>query len=170
MAYVALFLAVAVDNAVRLFLPPFSWAGRLLPDLPLLTALYVGFHARHTGQLWFAVMQGVFADCLSSCPLGHFAFLYGAAAYLAWRMRRFLPPDAAASYAVATLVCALCTVALGALVALLSSAGAPSAGAAAAAARAVGSALVAPFVYGLWERSRLFRRALGGRAYYEFAA
>ncbi len=170
MAYLALFLAVAIDNAARLFLPPGDWAGSLLPDLPLLTALFVGFHARHTGQLWFAVMQGGFADCLSACPLGHFAFLYGAAAYLAWKVRRFLPPDAATSYVVATLFCALATVALGALVALLSAAGDPAAGAGAAAARALGSALVAPVVYGLWERSRLFRRALGGRSYYEFAA
>ena len=163
MAYVGLLLAVLLDNSVRLLVP------MELPDLPLITALYVGFHARNTEQLWYAIALGAAADCFSSFALGHFAFLYGAAAYLAWRIRRFLPPDPGLAFIPACLFCGLVTAFLALLLALIS-AGSPTAGGFLDAIfTALLSAVSAPLFFGLWSRSRLFRRALGGRRYYEFA-
>ena len=140
-----------------------------LPDLPFITALYVGFHARNTEQLWYAIVLGALVDCFSSFALGHFAFLYGAAAYLAWRIRRFLPPDPGLAFIPASLFCGLVTVFLALLLALISAGGATSGGFLDAIFRVLLSAASAPVFFGLWSRSRLFRGALGSRRYYEFA-
>jgi len=167
MAYVGLLLAVLIDNAVRL-LAPETLAMRALPDLPFVTALYVGFRARDTGQLGLAVVLGIFADCFSSRPLGHFAFLYGCAAYFSLGMRRYVPPDAFKSHVVAALACGILTQLLALLVAAVTVDGPLGAGFLRSLLSAVASAVAAPFIFGLWDRSRLFRRALGGTAY-EFA-
>lgn len=167
MAYLGLLLAVVVDTAARLFA---AGAAGALPSLPFVTALYIGFHARHSRQLSLAIALGIIADCFSTCPLGHFAFLYGAGAYVAFRIRRFLPPDPGLAYAVASFFCGVVVAFLALVVAVLSTRGSAAAGFGPSILVAATSALSAPFVFGLWSRSRLFRGALGGRTYYEFAA
>jgi rod shape-determining protein MreD len=168
MAYLGLLLAVALDNALRVVMPE-GLALRLMPDLPLITALYVGFRARDTDQLGLAVILGLLVDCFSSRPLGHFAFLYGCAAYFALGLRRVVPPDAYASHAVACLVCALLTKLLALLLAAVTVDGPLLAGFLRSLLAAVASAAAAPFVFGLLDRSRFFRRALGGKSSYRFA-
>lgn len=165
MAYLGLLLAVVADHSLRLLLPGLRGA---MPSLPLLTALFVGFRARSTQHLWLAVALGMLQDCMSSVPLGHFAFLYGAAAYLAFRVRRFLPPDPGLSYIAGSLLCGLLTAFLALVLAVLSTRGSAS-GFGAAVLVAVTSALSAPLVFGVLSRSRLFRAAFSGRDYYEFA-
>jgi len=165
MAYVGLLLAVVVDTAFQVLMP--GRAG-LAPDLPLITALYIGFHARNTQQLGLAVMLGAMADCFSSHPLGHFAFLFGASAYMARRTRRYLPPDAALSYVVGCLLCGIFYAFLSLGFAIVTNSGAIASGFGRALLEACTSALCAPFVFGLWDRTRLFRKALRGRKY-EFA-
>lgn len=168
MAYLGLLLAVFLDTAFRLLAPDRFGLQTAMPSLPLITALYIGFHARHTSHLWLAVVLGMFADCFSSVPLGHFAFLYGSAAYLAFRIRRFLPPDPGLAYMVASLFCGLLTAFLALVVAVLSTRGS-AAGFGTAVLVALTSSLSAPFVFGLLSRSRLFKAAFGGRRHYEFA-
>lgn len=168
MAYVGLLLAVVADNAIRL-LAPEGFLLRTSPSLPLMTALYVGFRARDTRPLGLAVVLGLFADCFSpSRPLGHFAFLYGAAAYFALRLRRFVPSDHYTSHAVACLVAGFLTALLALLVAAVTVDGRLLPGFLQWLLRALSSALAAPFVFGLWDRSRLFPRDLRGTKY-EFA-
>lgn len=167
MAYVGLLLAVVADNALRLL--PEGFLLRTAPSLPLMTALYVGFRARDTRPLGLAVVLGLLADSFSpSRPLGHFAFLYGAAAYFALRLRRFVPSDHYTSHAVACLVAGFLTALLALLVAAVTVDGPLLPGFVQSLLRALSSALAAPFVFGLWDRSRLFRRDLRGTKY-EFA-
>ena len=164
MAYVGLLLAVLVDNAMRL-LATEGLLLRFAPSLPLMTALYVGFRARDARPLGLAIVLGLFADCFSAHPFGHFAFLYGCAAYFALRLRRFVPPDHYKSHAVACLVACVLTALLALLVAAVTVDGALWPGFVRSLLAAVSSALFAPFVFGIWDRSRLFRRALRGTEY-----
>jgi rod shape-determining protein MreD len=164
MAYIGLLLVVLADNALRL-LAPETFLVRALPDLRLVTALYIGFRARDTGQLGLAVALGLFSDCFSSRPLGYFAFLYGSAAYVALGLRRFVPPDAYRSHVVACLVAALLTQLLALILAAVTVDGPILPGFLRSLLGAVASALASPFVFVFWDRSRFFRRALGGRSY-----
>ncbi len=168
MAYFGLLLAVLLDNILRLLAPDVLGFQTAPPDLPLVTALYIGFRAKNTGQLGYAIILGILADCFSAGPVGHFAFLFGVAAYCALRVRRFVPPDAFVSHVVACLFCGLLTAFLGLLMAVVTIRGQVGAGFTRALLEAFTSALVAPFVFGIWDRSRFFRGALGGRGY-EFA-
>ena len=165
MAFLGLLLAVVVDTALRLLLPGLRG---VMPSVTLLTALFVGFHARRTEHLWLAIVLGILQDCFSTVPVGHFAFLYGAAAYLAFRVRRFLPQDPGLSYVGASLLCGLLTAFFALVIAVVSTRGSAS-GFGAAVLVAVTSALSAPFAFGLLAKSRLFRAALSGRDFYEFA-
>ena len=167
MAYVGLLLVVLLDNALRLLAP--GWIGMQtgLPDLPLITALYVGFRARDTGDLGLAVVLGVFADCFSADPIGHFAFLYGTAAFCALRIRRYVPPDAFVSHVIASFFCGLVACFFGLVLAIINFRGA-SVGFVHALAATGASALFAPFVFGIWDKSRFFSHALRRRGY-EFA-
>lgn len=164
MSYVGLLLAVLVDNALRL-LAPEGFLLRAAPNLPLITALYVGFRARDTRPLGLAVVLGLFADCFSSRPLGHFAFLYGSAAYFALRLRRFVPPDHYTTHVVACLVAGFLTALLALLVAAVTVGGPLLPGFLRSLLGMAASAIAAPFVFGIWDRSRFFRRALRGTDY-----
>jgi len=164
MAYVGLLLAVLADNAIRL-LAPEGFLLRAAPNLPLITALYVGFRARDARPLGLAVVLGLFADCFSARPFGHFAFLYGCAAYFALRLRRFVPPDHYKSHVVACFVAGVLTALLALLVAAVTVDGALLPGFLRSLLSAAVSAVAAPFAFGIWDRSRLFRRALRGTEY-----
>ncbi len=164
MAYVGLLLAVLLDNALRL-LAPEGFLLRATPNLPLITALYVGFRARDTRPLGLAVVLGLFADCLSDRPIGHFAFLYGSAAYFALRLRRFVPPDHYKSHVIACLVAGFLTALLALLVAAVTVDGRLFPGFLRSLLAIVASAIAAPFVFGIWDKTRLFRRALRGTEY-----
>jgi rod shape-determining protein MreD len=164
MAYVGLLLAVLADQVARR-LAPEGLLLRAMPDLPLVTALYVGFRARDTRPLGLAVVLGLFADCFSSRAIGHFAFLYGCAAYFALRLRRFVPPDHYKSHVAACLVAGLLTSLLSLLVAAVTVDGALLPGFLRSLLGMAASAVAAPFVFGLWDRTRLFRRALRGTGY-----
>jgi len=168
MAYVGLLLAVVADTTLRLLAPDAFWLQTAPPSLPLVTAIYIGFRARNTRQLGFAIVLGVLADCFSAAPIGHFAFLYGTAAYLALRVRRYVPSDALASHVVASLFCGVVTAFLGLLIASVRPGGASGAGLSRALIQVTMSASLAPFVFGMWDRSRFFKGALRGRGY-EFA-
>ena len=164
MAYVGLLLAVLADNAMRRL----AAEGFLLdvaPSLPLMTALYVGFRAKDTRPLGLAIVLGLFADCFSSRPAGHFAFLYGCAAYFALRLRRFVPSDHYTSHVVACLVAGVFTALLALLMAAVTVDGRLLPGFRISLLRAATSAVAAPFVFALWDRTRLFRRALRGTEY-----
>jgi rod shape-determining protein MreD len=166
MAYLALLLAVLVDTAFQLLAPDRFGLQTAPPDLPLITALYIGFQARTTRGLGLAVVLGLLTDCFSSHPLGHFAFLFGAAAYAARGIRRYLPPDPGLSYVVACIFCALLTAFLALGMALVTvEGGAIGAGFARALLEAVASSLCAPFVFAFWDKSRLFAKAFGGVSY-----
>ena len=168
MVYLGLLLAVVLDVSVRLLLPDRFALQTAPPDLPLLTALYIGFHARNASQLGYAVSLGLIADCFSSHPLGHFAFLYGASAYVARRVSRYLPPDAALSYVVASFLVGVVAALLALLLAVVTTRGAVAPGLGRALLQALTSALFAPIVFSGWDRSRFFRGAIGGERY-EFA-
>lgn len=164
MAYLGLLLVVLVDNVTRLLLPE-SFLLEALPDLPLMTAFYVGFRARDAGQLGLAIVLGLFADCFSSCPLGHFGFLYGSAAYVALRLSRFVPADHFKSHVAACLVAGFVTSLLALLIAAVTVDGPLWPGFLRSLAGTVASAVGAPFVFAIWDRSRLFRGQLRGSAY-----
>ena len=165
MAYLGLFLAVLLDNAILLLAPDRFGLQTAPPDISLITALYIGFHAKNTSQLRMAVVLGLIADCFSAHALGHFAFLFGAAAYIAHRVRRYLPPDAGISYIVACLFCGLATALLAFGIAMVTTRGAVAPGLQRGVLEALTSACFAPVVFGLWDKSRLFRKAIGGRRY-----
>ncbi|MHC5051219.1 MAG: hypothetical protein ACYTGK_11495, partial [Planctomycetota bacterium] len=107
-------------------------------------------------------------DCFSARPLGHFAFLYGSAAYFALHVRRYVPSDAFVSHIIACLFCGGLTALLGLLVSVAAGVAAVGTGFTRTLLEALTTALVAPFVFSLWDRSRFFRRALGGQRGYEF--
>jgi len=167
MAYLGLLLSVVLDNAIR-FLLPDAYLTRFVPSLPLVTALYIGFRARDTRPLGLAVVLGVFADCFSSRPLGHFAFLYGCAAYFALRLRRFVPMDHFRSHVAACLVAGLLTALLGLLIAAVTVDGPVLPGFLRSLVNTVSSAVFAPFLFAVWDGTRLFRGPLRGTSY-EFA-
>jgi rod shape-determining protein MreD len=167
MAYLGLILVVLLDNAIRLLLPE-GFLLQAVPDLPLVTAFYVGFRARDARPLGLAIVLGLFADCFSSCPLGHFGFLYGSAAYLALRLRRFVPADHYRTHVAACLVAGFVTSLLSLLIAAVTVDGPLAAGFLRSLVGTVASAIFAPFVFAVWDKSRLFRGQLRGSSY-EFA-
>ena len=168
MAYLGLLFVVVLDNAFQLLAPHGLGLRTAAPDLPLVTAVYIGFRARNTNELGLAILLGALVDCFSARPLGHFAFLYGSAAYFALHIRRYVPSDAFISHVVACLVCGLVTALLGLLLSVATGVGVVGPGFSRTLVEAATTAVVAPFVFGLWDRSRFFRRALGGRGAYEF--
>jgi len=168
-AYVGILAVLVLDTALRVVAPDrfgLQWAP---PDLPLITALYIGFRARDTGQLGLAVVLGLLADSFSARPLGHFGFLYGSAAYFALHVRRYVPPDAYLSHVVALFFCGLFTSLLGLLLAAVTVPGPVGDGFTRAFAASTLGALLAPFVFGILDRSGFFKRALGGRRRFDFA-
>ena len=165
MVYIGLFLAVICDNAIQLLAPDRFGLQSAPPDLSLITALYIGFHARGTRQLRLAIVLGLMADCFSSHAIGHFAFLFGAAAYCAQRVRRYLPPDAGLSYVVACLFCGLVTALLSLCIAVVTTGGALAPGFVRSLMETATSALFAPILFSIWDKSRLFRGAVGGQRY-----
>jgi len=171
MIHFALLLAVLADASLRLVLPGDRFALDWLPSIPLLTALYIGLHARRSGQLGYAVVLGLLLDCFSARPLGHFGFLLGAAAYVAWKIRRYVPPEAILPRMIACFFVG-CSVAFFGLVLAAASGGTTGNGPGLSRAllAAATSAASAPFVFGIWNQSRLFRRALSGRRHYELTA
>ena len=158
-------LVVFLDASLRLIGPAALGVPALFPDLSMLAALYVGFRARDERELGLALVLGAAADCFSARPFGHFAFLYGAGAYLALRVRRYVPPDALVTHMVASFVCGLAMAFLALLLAIVTVRSYLGAGFVRALVTAATSAVYAPFVFGLFDRSRLFRKALGGRPY-----
>lgn len=168
MAYLGLLFVVALDNAFLLLAPHGVGLRTAAPDLPLVTAIYIGFRARDTGELGLAILLGGLVDCFSARPLGHFAFLYGSAAYFALHVRRYVPSDAFVSHIVACLFCAVLAALLGLLVSVAAGVGAVGPGFSRTLLEALTTSLIAPFVFSLWDRSRFFRRALGGQGGYEF--
>jgi rod shape-determining protein MreD len=165
MVYLALVTAVLLDTILQVLLPDHLAAIFPPPDLPWLTALYIGFHAKNTNQLGLAIVLGLLADTFSSHPIGHFAFLFGVTAYLARGVRRYLPPEASLSFAVAALFCGLLVAFLGLGLAAVTSRGYLGPGFVRALLEVTTSALFAPAVFAAWDRSRLFRKALGGTVY-----
>ena len=161
-------LVILVDNALRLVAPAWFGMGTATPDLPLITALYIGFRARNTNQLGLAIALGIFADCFSSRPLGHFAFLYGCAAYLALQVRRYVPSDAYVSHVVGAFFCTFTVALIGLLMAVITVPGPIGPGFLRSVLTAATSSFFAPFVFAAWDRSRFFRRALGSGRRYEF--
>ncbi|MHC4410871.1 MAG: rod shape-determining protein MreD [Planctomycetota bacterium] len=171
MIHLALLLAVLADAALRLLLPGDRFELDWLPSIPLLTALYIGLHARRSGQLGYAIVLGLLLDCFSARPLGHFGFLLGTAAYFAWKVRRYVPPEAILPRMVACLIVGCAVAFLGLVLAAASGGGAGNGpGLSRALLVAATSAGSAPLVFGLWNQSRLFRRAFRGRRHYELAA
>lgn len=168
MIQIALLLAVAADNLLRLVVPgDVTW----LPSISLITALYIGLHARRSGQLGYAIVLGLLVDCFSARPLGHFGFLMGAAAYMAWKVRRYVPAEAFLPRVIACFFCGVVVSFLGLVLASASAAGTGSAGGLARALLvAATSAGSAPLLFGIWNQSRLFRGAFRGRSHYELAA
>ena len=168
MIVIALLLAVLADAVLRRFLPGSELQLAALPSIPLITAYYIGLHARRSGQLGYAIVLGLLLDCFSARPLGYFGFLLGTTAYLAWRMRRYVPAEAILPRMVACLLCGV--VFLGLMLAAATGGGAGnSPGFLRALLMASTSALSAPFVFGIWNQTRFFRRAFRGRRYYEWA-
>lgn len=165
MIHLALLLAVLVDASIRPLLPDAFLLRVAPPDLVLLTALYIGFRARRDTQLRWAVMLGLYADLMSVHAIGHFAFLCGVAAYVASRVRRFLPPDPIFAYGVASFFAGVVAACFGLVLAALTIRQNVGPGFGRAVLTAFTSALFAPVVFALWDQSRLFRRTLGGRAY-----
>jgi rod shape-determining protein MreD len=165
---IGLILAVVVDATLRLVLPiNLVW----MPSVPLVTAMYIGLNARRSGQLGYAILLGALLDCFSARPLGHFAFLMGTAAYLAWKVRRYVPSDAALPRVVACFVCGVVVAFLSLVLAAASGGGVGNgSGLARALLTAATSAASAPLVFGIWNQSRLFRSAFRGRSYYELGA
>ena len=168
MAYLGLLFVVVLDNAFLLLAPHGLGLRTAAPDLPLATAVYIGFRARNTSELGLAILLGGFVDCFSARPLGHFAFLYGSAAYFALHVRRYVPSDAFVSHIVACLFCGVLAALLGLLVSVAAGVSAVGPGFSRTLLEALTTALAAPFVFSVWDRSRFFRRALGGRGAYEF--
>lgn len=167
MIQLGLLLAVVVDATLRLVLPmDHGW----LPNVPLVTAMYIGLSARRSGQLGYAILLGVFLDCFSARPLGHFAFLLGTAAYLAWKVRRYVPSDAALPRVVACFVCGVAVAFLGLVLAAAGGGVGDGSGLTRALLAAATSAASAPLIFGIWNQSRLFRSAFRGRSYYELGA
>lgn len=171
MIVVALVLTVLLDTTMRRHLPTSELQLMLLPSLSLATALYIGIHARRSSQLGYAVILGLIVDCFSARPLGYFGFLLGTTAYLAWRVRKYVPADAIIPRVVACLLCGLVFSFLGLVLAAItggSSGNAP--GLLRALAMASTTALSAPLLFAIWNQSRVFRRAFRGRSYYEWGS
>ena len=168
MIHFALLLAVVSDATLRLVWPDASVDPVWMPSIPLVTALYIGMHARRSSQLGYAIVLGLILDCFSSQPLGHFGFLLGTAAYLAWKVRRYVPPEAIVPRVVACFVCGCAIAFLGLVLAAASGGGAGNGpGLSRALLIAATSAASAPFIFGLWNQSRLFRQAFRGQRYFE---
>ena len=167
----ALLVTVLLDVTLRSHLPGSEFQVLALPSLPLVTALYIGLHARRTSQLGYAIVLGLIVDCFSARPLGYFGFLLGTTAYLAWRVRKYVPADALLPRMIACLFCGLVFAFLGLVLAAITGGGAGNApGLLRAIAMATTSALSVPFLFALWNRTRVFRGAFRGRSYYEWSS
>jgi len=167
----ALILTVMLDVALRQHLPGSEFQLLALPSLPLATALYIGLHARRSGQLGYAIALGLMVDCFSARPLGHYGFLLGVTAYLAWRVRKYVPAEAVLPRVFACLFCGVAVAFVGLVLAAITGGGAGNThGLLRALATAATTALSAPFFFALWNRTRVFRRAFRGRRYYEWAS
>ena len=166
MATLGLVLLVFAGNGLVLAssMHPF-WADAA-PHLTLLGAIYIGFMARAPAALSLAILLGFFQDCMGSAwPLGHYAFLYGTAAYLAHRLRRYLPPEAAIAQFLAALLAGLGTAFVSLLLVVATVRSSPGPGLGVELLRACTGAACAPALFAVLESSRLFRRALGRRSY-----
>ena len=171
MIVLALLLAVLADTTLRRFLPGTDFQLSALPSIPLITAFYIGLHARRSSQLGYAIVLGLILDCFSARPLGYFGFLLGATAYLAWRVRRYVPAESLLPRMIACLFCGVLFAFLGLMLAAVTGGGAGnSAGLMRALLMATTSALSAPFVFGIWNQTRFFKSAFRGRRYYEWAS
>ncbi|MHC4954418.1 MAG: rod shape-determining protein MreD [Planctomycetota bacterium] len=171
MIALALLVAVLVDTTLRLLVPGSEFQLAALPSIPLITAFYVGLNARRSGQLGYAIMLGLIVDCFSARPLGYFGFLLGTAAYLAWRVRKYVPADSVLPRMVACLFCGVIVAFFGLVLAAITGGGSGNApGLLRALAMVTTSALSAPFVFGIWDRTRAFRSAFRGRRHYEWAS
>jgi len=167
----ALVLTVLLDTTMRRHLPATEFQLMLLPSLSLATALYIGIHARTSGQLGYAVLLGLIVDCFSARPVGYFGFLFGATAYLAWRVRKYVPPDAVIPRVVACLLCGFVFSFLGLVLAAITGGNAGNApGFLRALAMVSTTALSAPLLFAIWNQSRIFRRVFRGRRHYEWAS
>jgi len=171
MIVLALLATVLLDTTLRRHLPGSELQLLLLPSLPLATALYVGLHARRSGQLGYAIVIGLMVDCMSARPLGYFGFLLGATAYLAWRVKRYVPAEAVLPRVIACLICGLVFAFLGLVLAAITGGGPGNApGLLRAMAMASTTALSAPILFALWDWTRVFRGAFRGRRHYEWAS
>lgn len=169
MAAAGALLAVLLDAALRSFATPSPLGRVLLPEIPFLLCVWLGLEARGTRALGWAVLVGLLQDGFSEWPLGHFAFLYGAAAHVGHRMRRYFASSSPVLAAVAALFCGLVHAFLGLALAVASRAGGGAGGGfGPALLSALAGALAAPFLFPLFAKSGLFRRALG-RDGYRFA-
>ena len=166
MAWLGLLLVVALGNAVPLLDPAGGAVIQAAPHLTFLAAVFIGLQSKEVRPLYLAVALGVFQDCFSMAwPIGHFAFLYGATAYVAWRLRRYLPPESAVAQSLAAFLCGIVAAFLGLLLVLASRDVAAGPGFSTDLLRAVTSAVAAPPVFWLLDLSRLFQRAFGRRRY-----
>jgi rod shape-determining protein MreD len=163
--YFGLLLVVLADNALGVLLPDTFLLQTAPPDLALLTALYIGIRSNSTRHLGYAVTLGLIADCFSSHGLGHFAFLFGAAAWLAHGIRRYLPPDAPISHIVACFICGVVVALLGFALAVVTTGGALGSAFGYALLGSLTTALCAPVLFSFWDHSRLFRTAISGKRY-----
>jgi len=168
MAVAGLLLVVLLDNLWLLVAQGYLGIVAGVPDLALITALYIGFRARDTSELGLAVLLGIFVDCFSARPLGFFAFLYGTAAYFTLKVRRYVPPDALVTHIVACLVCGIAIGFVALFLAVITVHVSVGPGLWHSLAEAAANAVACPVVFGVLDRSGFFRRALGGRGY-EFA-
>ena len=165
MIHLGLILVLVFDTALRHLAPLGLGIEFTPPSIAFVTALYIGFRARRSGQLGYAVLLGALVGALSSRGIGHFAFLYGLAAYFAWNIRRYLPPDAMVAYIVACLFCGTVVAAFGLVIAVITIDAPVGAGFGRSLLEVLFSSLVAPMIFSCLDRSRLFRGALGGREY-----
>jgi len=171
MIFFSLVVTVLLDTAMRRHLPASELQLMALPSLPLATALYIGLNARRSSQLGYAILLGLLVDCFSARPLGYFGFLLGTTAYLAWRVRRYVPADAIVPRVIACLFCGLVFSFLGLILAAITGGGAGNApGLLRALAMASTTALSAPLLFAIWSQTRVFRNAFRGRSHYEWAS
>lgn len=160
MTLLGLLLAVFLDAAARDFASGAELLRAALPDLAFLLAVWIGLSARSGRALVWGAVLGALQDGMSEWPLGHFAFLYGCATYVAFRLRRHFSAASPLPAAAATLFCGLLHALLALALAIASRDGAGLPGFGPALLLALSGAAAAPILFPLFERSRLFRRAV----------
>jgi cell shape-determining protein MreD len=165
-AYLGLLLALFLDTTVRLLAPQSTGWLASAPSVAFLTAVYIGLCARSLTPLYLAVVLGAMQDCFSMAwPMGHFAFLYGCGAYVAWRLARYLPKDNGVAQSAAVFLCGLVIALLSLLIVVASGRGGGGGGFGLDLLRALTGACVAPAYFSLLSASRFFQRALKKRDY-----